>query len=52
MVVPNVTEFRLIGPDKFEDNPVRVIDPEAPDLMVLGVQFLGMKGRVEGVTGK
>ncbi|MCZ7627108.1 MAG: hypothetical protein FIA90_06135 [candidate division NC10 bacterium] len=50
MVVPNITEFRLIGSDKSEDDPVCLVDPEAPDLMMLGVQFLGMKRRVEGIA--
>jgi len=52
MVVPNVTEFGMIGPDKFKDNPVRLVDSEAPDFMVLGMQFLGVERRVEGVAFK
>ena len=50
MVVPNVTELGMIGPDKFKDNPVRLVDSEAPDFMVLRMQFLGVERRMEGVT--
>jgi len=40
----------MIGPDKFKDNPVRLVDSEAPDFMVLGMQFLGVERRVEGIA--
>jgi hypothetical protein len=43
MVMPNVTEFDMIRPDKLEDNPIRLVDSEAPDFMMLGTQFLGVK---------
>lgn len=50
MVVPNVTELGMIGPDKLKDNPVRLVNSEAPDFMVLGMQFLGVERQVEGVA--
>ena len=50
MVVTDVTEFGMIGADKFKDNPVSLIDPEAPDFMVLGMQFFSVKRRVEGIV--
>lgn len=52
MVMPNVTEFGVIGADKFKDNPIRLVDSEAPDFMVLRMQFLGVKRRVEGIAFK
>ena len=50
MVMPDVTEFGMIGANKFKDDPVRLVDSEAPDFMMLGTQFLGVKQRMEGVT--
>lgn len=40
----------MIGPDKFKDNPVCLVDSEAPDFMVFGMQFLGVERRVKEVT--
>ncbi len=50
MVVTHVTEFGLIGADKFKDNPVGLVDSETPNFMVFGTQFFGVKRRVKGVA--
>ena len=50
MVMTDVTEFGMIGADKFKDNPVSLVDAEAPDFMVLGTQFFCVKRRVEGIA--
>jgi len=39
MVVTDVTEFGMIGADKFKDNPVSLVDSEAPNFMLLGALF-------------
>ena len=39
----DVAKLCVIGADEFEDDPVGLVDPEAPDLMMLGMQFLGVK---------
>ena len=42
----------MIGADKFKDHPVRLVNSETPDFMVLGMQFLSVKRTVEGVAFK
>jgi hypothetical protein len=46
----DVAKLGVIWADEFEDNPVGLVDPEAPDLMMLGMQFLGVKRRVKGIV--
>ena len=43
----DVTEFGMVGADKFEDNPVSMVNSKTPDFMVLWMQLFGMKRRVE-----
>jgi len=50
MVMSDVTELGVIGTNKFEDDPVSLVDPETPNFMVLGMQFLRVKGGVEWVA--
>ena len=38
----DVTKLGVIWADEFEDNPVGLINAEAPDFMMFGMQFLGV----------
>lgn len=50
MMVADIAKFGLIRPHKFEDNPIGLIHSEAPDFVLLGMQFFGSERRMEGVA--
>jgi hypothetical protein len=39
MMMSDVTEFGVIGTDKFEYNPVSLVDPQEREGQVLNYQF-------------
>ena len=49
-MVADIAKLGMVRGNEFEDNPIRLIYPKAPDFMVLGVQFLGSEGRMEGIA--
>lgn len=48
----DVSEFDLVGTEKFEDDAVGSIHSKAPHFVLLGVQLLGMEGWVKGIGSK
>ena len=49
-MVTDVAKLGVIGADEFEDNPVGLINAEAPNLMMLWMQLLGMKRGMEWIV--
>ena len=43
----NVSEFDIIGSEKFEDDAIGAIYPKAPDFAMLRMQLLGMERRMK-----
>lgn len=46
----DVTKFCMIGANKFENNPVGLVNTETPDFMMLRMQFFCVKGRIKGIA--
>ena len=50
MMVGDIAKFGMIRPHKFENNPIGLIHSEAPDFVLLGMQFFGSERGMEGVA--
>jgi hypothetical protein len=46
MMVTDVSQLGMVGTGKFEDDPISLVDSEAPCFVVLRVQLFRSKGRV------
>lgn len=50
MMVADIAKLGMVRPNELKDNPIGLIYPKAPHFMVLGAQFLGSEGRMEGIA--
>ncbi len=46
----DIPKLSMIGTNKFEDDPIGAVYPEAPDFVVLGMQFFSSQGRIKRVA--
>lgn len=49
-MVADIAKLGMVRPNELKDNPIGLIYPKAPHFMVLGAQFLGSEGRMEGIA--
>ena len=49
-MVADIPKLGMIRANEFEDNPIGLIHPKAPDFVVFGMQLLGSERRMKGIA--